>query len=134
MRILIADDDHICCQALMMYLALLGDVDTVGTGKDTVAAVRSALDENRPYGLIFLDIIMPDGDGQDALLQIRAMEAKRGIFGFKCVRVVMTTCLDDRKQVMSAFRGQAEAYLMKPVDPAKLREVLREFTILGKDV
>lgn len=134
MRILIADDDHVCCQALMMYLSLLGDVDIAGTGRQAIDAVRDAHDEGKPYGLIFLDILMPEGDGQEVLRKVRAMEAKRGINGLDCVKVVMTTCLEDRKQVMNAFRGQAEAYLMKPVDPAKLREVLREFGILGKGV
>ena len=134
MRILIADDDHVCCQALVMYLSLLGEADTAGTGSDTVAAIQAALDQGRPYGLLFLDIMMPDGDGQEALRKIRALEARRGIYGLRGVRVVMTTALDDRKQVMSAFRGQAEAYLMKPVDPEKMRDVLREFGILGKEV
>lgn len=134
MRILIADDDHVCCQALVMYISLLGETDIVGTGRDAVSAVRTALDQGRPYGLIFLDIVMPEGDGQEALLQIRALEAKRGIHGLLGAKVVMTTCLDDSKQIMTAFRGQAEAYLMKPVDPEKLREVLRDFAILGKGV
>jgi two-component system chemotaxis response regulator CheY len=134
MRILIADDDRVCCQALMMYLSLLGDVETAGTGRQAIDAVRSAHDADKPYGLIFLDILMPEGDGQEVLRKIRAMESKRGIHGLDCVKVVMTTCLEDRKQVMNAFRGQAEAYLMKPVDPSKLREVLREFGILGKGV
>ncbi len=134
MRILIADDDHVCCQALMMHLSLLGDVEIAGTGRQAIDAVRDALDAGKPYGLIFLDILMPEGDGQEVLRKVRAMETKRGINGLDCVKVVMTTCLEDRKQVMNAFRGQAEAYLMKPVDPAKLREVLREFGILGKGV
>ncbi len=134
MRILIADDDHVCCQALVMYLSLLGEVDVAGTGRQAVDAVHTAHDERKPYSLIFLDILMPEGDGQEVLRKVRALEAKRGINGLDCVKVVMTTCLEDRKQVMSAFRGQAEAYLMKPVDPVKLRDVLREFGILGKDV
>lgn len=134
MRILIADDDRVCCQVLVMYLSLLGEVNVVGSGTEAVAAVKTALDLNQPYGLLFLDIMMPDGDGQDALRQIRALEAKRGIHGLKGVRVVMTTCLEDHKEVMNAFRGQAEAYLLKPIDQAKLRAVLRDFGILGKGV
>jgi two-component system chemotaxis response regulator CheY len=134
MRILIADDDQLCCQVLMMYLALLGEVDFANTGRTAVEAVRNAHDQSRPYGLIFLDILMPDGDGQEVLRLVREMEMKRGIYGLKSVKVVMVTSLDDRKQVMSAFRGQAEAFLMKPVDAAKLREVLRDFGLLGKEV
>ena len=134
MRILIADDDSVCCQSLVMYLSLLGDVDTVETGKAAVESVRTALDQKLPYGLIFLDIIMPECDGQEALQQIRSLEAKRGIHGLACVKVVMVTCLDDHKQVMISFTRQAEAYLVKPVDPAKLRLVLRDFGILGKEV
>lgn len=134
MRILIADDDHVCCQAMLMYLTLLGDVEIADTGRRAVDMVRTAMEQNRPYGLIFLDIVMPELDGQEVLLQIRAMESARGIHGLKGVKVVMTTGLDDRKQVMMSFSRQAEAYLMKPVDLAKLREVLRDFAILGKDV
>ena len=54
MRILIADDDRVCCQALMMYLSLLGEVETAGTGRQAIDAVRSAHDADKPYGLIFL--------------------------------------------------------------------------------
>lgn len=134
MRILIADDDEVCCQALLMYVSLLGEVDIAGTGAAAIGSVRTALDQDRPYGLIFLDILMPGIDGQEVLRQIRSLEAQRGLLGLSGAKVVMTTCLDDRKQVMSAFRSQAEAYLLKPVDPAKLRQVLRDYGILGKDV
>lgn len=134
MRILIVDDDHVCCTVLAMQLPLIGDVDLAGSGKEAVEAVGRALDIGRPYGLIFLDIVMPDGDGQEALRRIRALEADRGIHGLNGAKVVMTTALDDRKQVMTAFRDQAEAYLVKPVEPAKLREVLRDLGILGSCV
>ncbi len=107
---------------------------TVETGKAAVEAVRTALDQKLPYGLIFLDIIMPECDGQEALQQIRSLEAKRGIHGLACVKVVMVTCLDDHKQVMISFTRQAEAYLVKPVDSARLRLVLRDFGILGNEV
>jgi len=134
MRMLIADDDQICCQVLAMHLALLGDCDTVGTGRGTIGAVTKAWDEGRPYGLVFLDILMPEGDGQEVLQQLRVLEKKRGIHGLDRLNVVMITSLDDRKQVMDAFRREAQAYLIKPVDATKLRKVLKEFGILGKDV
>ena len=134
MRILITDDDRVCCQILEMHLGLLGECDLVGTGNEAVAAVEEAYRQGRPYGLLFLDILMPEGDGQQVLLQIRDLEERRGIRGLKGMKVVMTTSVDDRKQIMEAFRGQAEAYLMKPVEIRKLRQVLKDFAILVKEV
>jgi two-component system chemotaxis response regulator CheY len=124
MRILIVDDDFICRQGLKLHLNLLGDIDMVDSGQAAVDAVTTALDQGRAYDLVFLDILMPGMDGQEALRRIRELEAKRGVLGLNGAKVVMTTSVDDRKQVVAAFRSQAEAYLVKPVEAAKLREVL----------
>jgi len=134
MKILIADDDHVCAQALMIHLSLLGEIDVAGTGAEAVTKVAAALEKQDPYRLVFLDILMPEGDGHEVLRTLRAQESTRGIHGRQGAKVVMTSCVEDSKQVLKAFRSQAEAYLLKPVEPAKLREVLRELGIIGKMV
>ena len=127
-------DDQACAQALIMHLSLLGDIDVAGTGAEAIARVSAGLEEQKPYGLIFLDILMPDGDGQEVLRHLREQESARGFHGRHSARVVMTSCVEDRKQVLKAFRGQAEAYLLKPVAVSKLREVLRDIGVLCKQV
>ena len=134
MKILVADDDPICAQVLVMHLSLLGDIDLAGTGAEAIAKVTTGLDTKSPYELIFLDILMPEGDGQDVLRALREQEARHGLHGRQSAKVVMTSCLGDRKQVIQAFRSQAEAYLLKPIEAVKLREVLRDLGILGKMV
>ena len=52
MRILIVD----CIDSsrlLIKYLSPLGECDVATDGGEAVAAVRSALDKNQPYDLIF---------------------------------------------------------------------------------
>jgi two-component system chemotaxis response regulator CheY len=84
-------------------------------------AIDRAFDENDPYDLICLDIMMPVMDGQEALLELRKMEARRGIMGLDTTKVIMVTAIDDSKNIMKAFRqGQCEAYLTKPLDRIKL--------------
>jgi CheY-like chemotaxis protein len=77
---------------------------------------------------------MPEGDGQEVLESLRLWEARRGIHGLQRLKVVMTTSVEDRSRVMDAFRSQAQAYVIKPVDHAKLRKVLKEFGVLSEEV
>lgn len=131
MRILVVDDDPVCRQALTLYLTLLGEIDTAASGGEALAAVRRALAANRPYGLVFLDILMPDIDGQHVLRELRRAEAEAGRHGLSGARVVMVTGVDDRQQVIDAFRAQAEGYLIKPVELPRLRQLLKDLGILG---
>ena len=36
------------------------------------------------------------------------------------VKIIMTTALDDKKNILEAFRSQCEAYLTKPIHVKKL--------------
>ena len=79
------------------------------------------------YDLICLDIMMPGMNGQEALKLIREEESKAKIKGSK---VLMTTALDDSKNVMSAFKEQCDGYLVKPITTDKLKEKLLEFKLV----
>jgi two-component system, chemotaxis family, chemotaxis protein CheY len=115
-KFLIVDDDAACRRLLRQYLAPFGQCDMVHDGHEAIGAFRIALDNNAPYDLIFLDIMMPGEDGHCVLDKIRELEQSRNIGGSDGVKVVMTTGLTDAKHCVRAFREGCESYLTKPFD------------------
>ncbi|HPX48147.1 MAG TPA: response regulator, partial [Treponemataceae bacterium] len=75
-------------------------------------------------------IMMPELDGQAALKKIRDIEEERGIAARDGVKIIMTTALDDKKNIISAFREQCDVYLVKPIDKEKLVESLNTLNLI----
>ena len=127
MKILIVEDDIISRIALTRMLEGQAKLDAASDGQQAVELFNQALAGDEPYDLIFLDIMLPEMDGQTALLQMREIERARGVMPGQEAHVIMTTCLDDPKNVSQAFfRGEASGYLVKPLDRQKLLEKTRE--------
>lgn len=117
MRYLLAEDDFGSRRLLQILLQKYGLCDVVMDGAEAVEAFRLAWEENNPYHAVFLDIMMPNLDGQQALRQIRVIESELGIDARSEVKVVMTTALEDPKNVVEAYyQGGATSYLVKPID------------------
>lgn len=116
---------------LSTLLSEYGVCHVAVNGREALDAIDRAFDEGDPYDLICLDIMMPVMDGQEALLELRKMEAKRGIKGLDTTKVIMITAIDDSKNIMKAFRqGQCEAYLTKPLDRTKLMGHIRDLGLI----
>lgn len=128
MKCLIVEDDLISRKLMQKYLADYGDCDIATDGDEAVEAFRLALENEMPYDLICLDIMMPNMNGHDTLAAIREIEVKHGIGGLDGAKVVMTTALGDSENVMGSFREGCEAYLVKPV---KKEALLAEIGKLG---
>jgi len=131
MKCLIVEDDFTARRLLQTYLADYCECHIAVNGRAAVDAVRQALDERCPYDLICLDIMMPEMDGHQALEEIRNIEYRRGIMGLDSVKVIMTTALDDSKDVMGAFRTGCEAYILKPIVKQTLLEEIEKLGLLG---
>ncbi len=130
MRTLIVDDDFTNRLLLQEILKGYGPAHIATNGKEAVEAIRAAQDAKEPYDLVCLDIMMPEMDGQEALKQIRAIEEKADIKMGQGVKVIMTTALDDSKNVMESFKGYCDAYVVKPIDKAKLLEEIRKLELI----
>jgi len=124
MKILIAEDDITSAKILMKMLSGYGKCDLAVDGVEAVEAFEYALDSRQPYDLVCLDIMMPRMDGQEVLRNIRVIEGLRGITGLNGVKIMMTTALDDFRDIMKSFREQCESYLVKPIHRAKLADEL----------
>ena len=130
MKALIVDDEFTSRLILQKLLLEYGETHVVSTGKEAIDVFSEALLNQEPYDLVCLDILMPDIDGQEVLREIRAIEDLEGIHGGAGVKVIMISSLKDKKTIMTAFKSQCEAYLVKPLDGAKLLEQLTSFGLV----
>jgi two-component system, chemotaxis family, chemotaxis protein CheY len=130
MRILIAEDEAISRELLNRLLSPYGQCDLVENGTQAVEAFMQAWHEGPKYDLVCLDIMMPEVDGQIALKGIRTMEESEGVLVGDGVKIIMVTALSDKENVFTAFKGLCDAYLVKPIDKAKLLKHLKEFGLI----
>lgn len=125
MRTLVVEDEFVARRILQRFLSKYGCSDCAVDGQEALDAIRTALDEREPYDLICLDVWLPKVDGQHVLEELRALERAHGIEVGRGSWVIMTTSARSKEYVMGAFRGGADAYLTKPIDPAVLRKELK---------
>ena len=132
MKVLIVEDDFMSRKVMMFCLTSLGGSCEVAVdGQEAVSAVTLALEEKAPYDVIFLDIMMPNMDGHDALKSIRRIEDENGYPIGRGAKIVMTTALSDHKSIMSAFREECDGYLIKPVKKEAIKDKLFELGLIS---
>ncbi|MCX5807170.1 MAG: response regulator [Proteobacteria bacterium] len=130
MKILITEDDFTSRLLLQEILKYYGTSHVAVNGKEAVEAVRIAIETGEPYNLICLDIMMPEMDGQEALSIIRQMEASAGLTDINRAKIIMTTTLTDKENVINAAKNQCDIFLAKPVQKARLLEELRKMRLI----
>jgi two-component system chemotaxis response regulator CheY len=130
MRALIVEDDFTSRLLLQTFLSRYGECHIAVTGTEAVSAFRLATDCGTPYDLICMDIMMPEMDGKEAMRQMRALEAERGVLSTSGAKIVMTTSLTDPKDVCESFRELCDSYLFKPIDTGKLLKHLHDFRLV----
>jgi two-component system, chemotaxis family, chemotaxis protein CheY len=129
MRILVVEDDFGSRRMMQKMLEKYGIVDVVVDGEEAVEAFKLAWEDSSPYAVVFMDIMMPKMDGHEALKRLRELEREMGVKSSEEVKVIMTSVLEDPKNVIEAYYGgAATSYLIKPIDREKLEE---ELTRLG---
>jgi two-component system chemotaxis response regulator CheY len=130
MRTLIVEDDFTSRLLLQTFLSQYGECHVAVNGKEAVAAFRAARANGQWYDLICMDIMMPEMDGQTAVKEIRALEEAGGTLSTYGVKIIMTTALDDVKNVVQSFQSLCDAYLFKPIDTGKLLGHIRDLHLI----
>jgi two-component system chemotaxis response regulator CheY len=126
LKILIVEDDFNSRQFLQRVLSPYGECDIAVNGEEAVMAYEKSLSEEFPYDLICLDLLMPVMDGHEALKRIRAIEDARGIYGDDCVKVIVTSALDDKRNMLTAYTSGCEDYITKPIRKKVLLDKIGE--------
>jgi two-component system, OmpR family, response regulator len=124
-RLLVVDDEKTILELLSGSLRLAGfEVTTAASGTEAVRAATS-----RTPDLVLLDVMMPDGDGFEALRRMRSAGIK--------VPVIFLTARDEEPDRVNGFDLGADDYVTKPFSLnellGRIRAVLRR-TRLGDPV
>ena len=130
MKILLAEDDFVTRKFMVNFLSKYGECDVTVDGMEAVDAFMMALEDGEPYDLVCLDIMMPVMDGYQALVGIRNLEKERGISEDNAVKVMMTTALNEERNVNMAFELGCTVYSGKPIDQEKFEQVLTKLELI----
>lgn len=130
MKTLLAEDDFASRKFMDKFLSKYGECDVTVDGEEAVDAFMMALEDEEPYDLVCLDVMMPVMDGYQVLKAIRNIEAEKGISKEDRVKIIMTTALNEERNVKTAFELGCEAYSGKPIDINKFEQVLKKLKLI----
>lgn len=110
-NLLVVDDDEANRDMLSRRLERLGFA--VALAEDGRAALARAAEQ--PFDLILLDVVMPELDGYDVLLRLKAND------GLRHVPVIVLSASGEIDSAVRCIELGAEDYLSKPIDAVLLR-------------
>ena len=130
MRILLAEDDFASRKFMDYQLSRYGECDVMVDGEEAVDAFLMALEDGEPYDLVCLDIMMPVMDGYQSLMGIRNLEKQRNIPEDEAVKVIMTTALNEERNVKMAFELGCTIYSGKPINQDRFEQALKKLNLI----
>ena len=130
MKILLAEDDFATRKFMSKFLEQYGDCDIAVDGMEAVDAFLMALESDEGYDLVCLDVMMPVIDGYQALKAIRDLEKERNIPEKDMAKIIMTTALNEEKNVKMAFDLGCTVYSGKPINRVKFEQVLKKLELI----
>ena len=134
MRALIVDDDFYSRSFLEYILHPYAACDAAVNGEDAIMAFKKALEGGSPYGLVFMDLLMPVVDGPRALNEIREIEKDFGVADDACCKIIITSVLEDGEDTHNAmYLGGATSFLQKPVDEKSILAELERLGVIAAD-
>lgn len=126
LKILLVEDEITSRKMLNSFLLTLGEVDIAINGNEAITAVSKAIELKHPYELIFLDIMLPDTDGISVLKTIRELESQYGLNEDSRSKIIMTSAKSEKEIVLETVQADCTAYLIKPIDRARLYNEIRK--------
>jgi CheY-like chemotaxis protein len=111
-HLLVVDDD---ADVRDLLVTLICDYGAIVTAAASVADALRAFDDG-VYDVVLSDLAMPEHDGYDLIAAIRRDER----LDVRDVRAIAVTAYGDDEHRRRAVAAGFDAYLTKPVDPARL--------------
>jgi len=122
-KILVVDDEEDIVTALSIRLKAMGY--EVIVAYDGMSALAKAREENP--GLILLDIMLPKLDGYKVCRILKFDEKYRHI------PIIMITAKVSESDIKMGSEVGANAYIIKPFNPAELIGKIKEFMEVNKE-
>ncbi|MBF0537851.1 MAG: response regulator [Nitrospirae bacterium] len=135
MNTLIVDDEKVTAKMLKRLFSRYGVCDVAGNGEDAINLFKDALQNNRPYDLVVMDVMMPVVTGIEAYEAIREYERKCGIKNGSEAKIVLMTGMGISREMFNLYKTSCMAYLYKPIDMKELLAVLNRLKLpLNSDI
>ena len=112
LSVLVAEDNEINIRVAQTIFSNLGlKIDIAKTGLEVVEKIK-----NQAYDIVFMDLVMPDRDGIQATVEIRAL-------GYQMPIVAMTATASSKSRAKALSSGMND-YIVKPVKTDSIRGIL----------
>ena len=120
-RVLLVEDNEMNRQITKEILEANGiDVYEAEDGEIAVKMVKAA--KRKPYDFILMDIMMPNMDGYEATIAIRALDNKR----LANIPIIAMTAAITQGDKLKALESGMNAHLSKPVDIPELLSTIKD--------
>jgi len=115
-KILIVDDDILVLEALRELLTSSGyEVRVASRGEEALEIL-----DKEYFDLLILDVIMPKMTGFDLCSEVRKRDDE-----MSKVKIIMLTAKTQSRDPTIEEKCGCDLYLTKPIDPVKLKELIR---------
>lgn len=121
LKALIVDDEYPARQELRLALSNFSNIEIVGEATNAYEALE--LIKALHYQVLFLDVSMPGMSGLEVAAAIQELETKPYI--------IFVTAYEE--YAISAFTVDAVDYLLKPVEPGRLKKAINKVTKIAQD-
>jgi CheY-like chemotaxis protein len=112
LSILVAEDNEINIRVAQTIFSNLGlKIDIARSGIEVVDKIKT-----QTYDIVFMDLVMPDRDGIQATVEIRAL-------GYQMPIVAMTATAGSKSRIKALSSGMND-YIVKPVKSDSIRGIL----------
>jgi two-component system chemotaxis response regulator CheY len=130
MKALVVEDDEVVRRLLKVFLDDHFDLTITKNGPEALQVFEGALQAGKPFGLVCVDVMMPEMNGVEVLKRLRTIETDFEIYGESCSRVLMVTAVMEKETVAQAFREGCDGYVIKPLERKELLRQLQALKIL----
>lgn len=111
-KVLVVDDEDIVREALQDWLSAYGfDVSAAGNGTEALQLIH-----DQEFGVILLDVRLPDMEGTDILREARKLRPE--------VKAIILTAYPSKESTIEAVKHGAAEYLVKPFEPEHLVNII----------
>ncbi|GHU91193.1 hypothetical protein FACS1894202_12200 [Clostridia bacterium] len=122
-RILLAEDNEINREIVLSLLEETNlEIECAGNGREAVSLFAASPGR---YGMIFMDLQMPEMDGYEATERIRALDIPRA----KAIPIVAMTANVFREDIEHCLAVGMNGHIGKPLDFDEVRAILRRFLL-----
>jgi two-component system, chemotaxis family, chemotaxis protein CheY len=130
MKTLIIEDEPVNAVALEMILGDKFDAQICPSGEEGLEAFKTSYKTSEPFKVLFLDLTLPNMNGREVLLQIRAYEKKHLCPEQNQLKVILVSASLESDTILGTLlEDGGDAFIMKPISSDKITKALKNLKL-----